>query len=200
MALTNETLELEAVRAANDVRGEIHLWREGTFLRAYDWSAWLCCRYLHDFKVTKRQFKDIDAPVAFIGFPETSLPKWLPEGSSQRVEGEKRLVLTLPEGMLGGDTPEAMAEACAQWKEALPLAETKERTRPARDDRQAEGGMSRQPPTLTAIMQRILAWPIESMPLTHTLNGSAFFFLQQRILRITRIVTNCFSLIPRILP
>ena len=62
------------------------------------------------------------------------------------------------------------------WKEALPLAETKERTRPARDDRQAEGGMSRQPPTLTAIMQRILAWPIESMPLTHTLNGSASFF------------------------
>ena len=76
MAVTREIVELESARASADVRGEIHLWKEGTFLRAYDWSAWLCCRYLHDFKVTKRQFKDIDAPVAFIGFPETSLPKW----------------------------------------------------------------------------------------------------------------------------
>lgn len=55
--------------------GDVHLHKEGSFLRAYDWSAWLCCRYLHDFKVTKRQFKGIEAPVAYIGFPETSLVK-----------------------------------------------------------------------------------------------------------------------------
>ncbi len=47
--------------------GNVHLWKEGSFLWAYDWSAWLCCRLLHDFKVTKRQFKGIEAPVAYIG-------------------------------------------------------------------------------------------------------------------------------------
>jgi len=54
---------------------ELHLWKEGTFMRAYDWSAWLACRYLHDFKANKRQFKDIGDAVAYIGFPETSLGK-----------------------------------------------------------------------------------------------------------------------------
>ena len=71
---------------------DLHLHREGTFIRAYDWSAWLACRYLHDFKVNKRAFKGIDEPVAYIGFPETSLEK--------RLEDEKYIVVTLPEFMI----------------------------------------------------------------------------------------------------
>jgi hypothetical protein len=31
--------------------------------------------------VNKRQFKGIDEPVTYIGFPETSLQKWTPEGA-----------------------------------------------------------------------------------------------------------------------
>ena len=68
--MTKETTDRENNRVATD-RGKVHLWKEGTFLRAYEWSAWLCCRYLHDFKVTKRAFKGIDEPVAYIGFPDT---------------------------------------------------------------------------------------------------------------------------------
>jgi len=64
MSLTKELIEKERQMVQARQTHDIHLHREDTFLRAYDWSAWLCCRYLHDFKVNKRQFKGIDEPVA----------------------------------------------------------------------------------------------------------------------------------------
>ncbi len=81
MSVTKELIENERQHVQAGQTRDVHLHKEGTFLRAYDWSAWLCCRYLHDFKVNKRQFKGIDEPVTYIGFPETSLQKWTPEGA-----------------------------------------------------------------------------------------------------------------------
>ena len=119
MSLTKEMAIQENSRTTAD-RMELHLWKEGTFLRAYDWSAWLGCHYLHEFKVNKRQFKGIDEPVAYIGFLETSLAKWLPEGSEQRVEGEKHLVVRLPDTMVT-EEQDAMARVYADSKENFPL-------------------------------------------------------------------------------
>lgn len=141
---------------------DLHLHKEGTFFRAYNWSAWLACRYLHNFKANKREFKGIDEAVAYIGFPDTSLTKWLPEGAEQRVEDEKHLVLTLPEVMVN-DPPEAMAATYAEWKEAIPLVENN----PGQRKRDVRGTGADDipfdsPATLTTIMQRILAFPIES--------------------------------------
>lgn len=123
MSVTKELIKKEKdLVQAGQVR-DLHLNREGTFIRAYDWSAWLACKYLHDFKVNKRTFKGIDEPVAYIGFPETSLEKWIPEGAVQRLEDEKYLVITLPELMIT-DTYEMMSDSYAEWKEALPLTES----------------------------------------------------------------------------
>lgn len=72
MSVTKEIVEKKNKRVQGDCH-ELHLHREGTFLRAYEWSAWLAYRYLNEFKVNKRMFKGIEQPVAFIGFPETSL-------------------------------------------------------------------------------------------------------------------------------
>ncbi|MBQ8064439.1 MAG: hypothetical protein IJ144_02375 [Prevotella sp.] len=161
MALTKEAIEQELQNRDAGTGGEIHLWREGTFLRAYDWSAWLCCHFLHDFKVNKRQFKDIDEPVAYIGFPESSIGKWLPEGAEQTVLDEKHLLLKLPAVMLT-ERPDDMQAAYAAWRETVPLSEPaagqRKRDR-QRDDATTAGAA---PVTLTAVMQRILAWPIES--------------------------------------
>ncbi len=71
MSVTIELIENERQQVQAGQTRDVHLYKEGTFLRAYDWSAWLCCRYLHDFKVNKRTFKGIDEPVAYIGFSET---------------------------------------------------------------------------------------------------------------------------------
>ena len=101
MSVTKELIEQENLQLQTGNYRDVHLHKEGSFLRAYDWSAWLCCHYLHNFKVNKRAFKGIDEPVAYIGFPETSLQKWLPEGAEQRVESEKYLVIQLPDSYLG---------------------------------------------------------------------------------------------------
>lgn len=37
-----------------DSRAVIHLFQEGSFYRAYEWSAWLCHRFINQFKVTHR--------------------------------------------------------------------------------------------------------------------------------------------------
>ncbi len=164
MSLTKELIEQERQQVQAGRFRDLHLHREGSFLRAYDWSAWLCCRYLHDFKVSKRAFKGIDEPVAYIGFPETSLGKWTPEGAQQEVVDEKHLVMRLPEVMLN-DLPEVMAEAYKEWKEAVPLTEANPGMR-KKGGRVVNGsdddGAEDAPPTLTAIMQRVLAWPLES--------------------------------------
>ena len=51
MSVTKELIEQERQQVQSGQLRDVHLHKEGTFLRAYDWSAWLCCRYLHDFNV-----------------------------------------------------------------------------------------------------------------------------------------------------
>ncbi|MBQ6204191.1 MAG: hypothetical protein IJK46_08885 [Prevotella sp.] len=162
MSVTKNLIEQELHLLQSGRFQEVHLHREGSFLRAYDWSAWLCCRFLHDFKVNKRKFKDVDNPVAYIGFPDTSLGKWMPEGAVQRVESEKHLVVELPELMFT-DSAEAMSAAYAEWKEGIPLTESN----PGLRKRGGKGtvvddDIDESTVTLTAIMQRVLAFPIES--------------------------------------
>lgn len=159
MPVIKEIAEQEKARLQAGVRNELHLWREGTFLRAYDWSAWLACRYLHEFKVNKRQFKGVDEPVVYIGFPEASLMKWMPEGIDQRVAEENHLVLTLSDLLLD-DSMDTIEPDYRSWCDAVPLTESKVRTR--RDHGGEAPTADAEPATLTAIMQRILAFPIES--------------------------------------
>ena len=48
MAQLKEILETE--RNRNGDLTAIHLFAEGMFYRAYEWSAWLCVRYVNEFK------------------------------------------------------------------------------------------------------------------------------------------------------
>jgi len=52
MSVTKELIEQERQQVQAGQLGDVHLHKEGTFLRAYDWSAFLCCRLLHDLKLT----------------------------------------------------------------------------------------------------------------------------------------------------
>ena len=165
MSSIKEIIEAESSELSDGHRDILHLHREGSFYRAYEWSAFLACRYLHEFKANKRVFKGLEQPVAFIGFPETSINKWMPEGAEQTAIEDKHLAIRLPEMLFAGDTAEVLDAAFAEWKEAIPLSETQ-----AKGDKKSksqadngivtgnmEGGV-----TLTSVMQRILAYPIES--------------------------------------
>ena len=45
MSQLKEILSIEQERSSLEQCAVIHLFREGTFYRAYEWSAWLCLRY-----------------------------------------------------------------------------------------------------------------------------------------------------------
>ena len=53
MSQLKEILSTEQERGSLEQCAVIHLFREGTFYRAYEWSAWLCCRYINEFKPTR---------------------------------------------------------------------------------------------------------------------------------------------------
>ena len=46
MAQLKEIFERESQRGTAESCTVIHLFQEGTFYRAYEWSAWLCVRYM----------------------------------------------------------------------------------------------------------------------------------------------------------
>ena len=56
---------------------KIYLWREGMFLKAYEHSAFLCYRHVHEFKLSRRFIKTVNRHVVSLGFPESALKKWM---------------------------------------------------------------------------------------------------------------------------
>ena len=57
MSQLKDILEREKERGFLEQCGKMHLFREGTFYRAYEWRAWLCVRYFAELKVTHRMLK-----------------------------------------------------------------------------------------------------------------------------------------------
>lgn len=143
-------------------RNVIHLYQEGTFYRAYNWSAWLCHRFIQQFKVTHKNLKGMEESVLFIGFPLTSLEKYF--GDYSRLEvGEKAIDVVLPTNMVTGDMEvEMMSTDYDVWKSSIPLtisnAKQKENAREVAENKIT---MQKSPNTITAIMQQILAFPLE---------------------------------------
>ena len=156
MANVKEIVQLEGERSEPGQYRCVHLWHEGSFLRAYDWSAWLLCHYVHEFKVTRRQFKGIEQPVVFVGFPQTSLPKFVPEGCDVLSVGEKHSVIELPLD-LSEEELAVLREEYVQWCEAQPLAESQQKERSAT----RTSAVAAHPTSLTEIMHTILAFPVE---------------------------------------
>lgn len=67
-------LEIYASEQANG--GDIVLYLEGMFYKAYEKSAFLLCTKVHPFKVSSRPLKGLDEPLVSVGFPFASLGKF----------------------------------------------------------------------------------------------------------------------------
>ena len=67
-------LEICAIEDANP--GQVYLYPEGAFYKAYQKSAWLLCTRVHPFKVSARSLKGLDGPLLSVGFPQSSLDKF----------------------------------------------------------------------------------------------------------------------------
>ena len=160
MAAIKEILDFESARSGADMLRSVHLFQEGSFYRAYEWSAWLMCSYIHDFKPTHRHMKGIDQSVVLIGFPVTSLGKWTDNIANRHDVGDKHLLLRIADDKFTSVENESeMLDAFQRWKSQLPIVDKSDRHSPQ------ELGLSSPVMNLTSIAQRILAFPIESKSL-----------------------------------
>ena len=157
MSQLKEILEKEKECNTLEQCAVIHLFREGTFYRAYEWSAWLCVRYFAELKVTHRLLKSGE-DIIFVGFPLTSIDRYTPEGSAVLPSGDKSIEMTLPTEAFAPEVDmESLRKDFENRKQCQPMTEASKKKveeEKARTERNAH-------PRLTDIMLRILAYPIE---------------------------------------
>ena len=133
----------------------IYLIPEGTFYRAYEWSAWLCHRYVSQFKPTHRLLKNTEDSVVFVGFPMTSLERHTPEGAIVAEQEDKTVAVILPETAFGENvTIEQLQTDYTNWKKSVPLVKTKEQGTKENSELRIKNFE-------LDILKRILAYPIE---------------------------------------
>lgn len=125
MAQIKDVLEIESKRETLDQCVVIHLFEEGTFFRAYQWSAWLCHRYIKEFKPTHRKLKQGEETLVFIGFPVSSLMNNVSSQSQLITNSEKQVDLVLPLSLLGDVVEVSSLEIdYLNWKSSIPLSES----------------------------------------------------------------------------
>ena len=167
MAKLEEIIKTEKSRSDSRTFSQIHLFKEGAFLRAYEQSAWLMSRYaaaeLQPKKHKTRQ--TADGTFVFVGFPLTSLDKYRPEYSQDILFDESHFILDLPAGTFPQElTKELYDSDFERWKNEIAVTDNKS----GKTDRtisEAQGdteGQSALPLRLTDVMQEILAYPLES--------------------------------------
>ena len=116
---------------------------------------------MNQFKVTRREQRSgniSDGTMVFIGFPQTSLSKYLPEGAQVSMNDDKSVTIILsPESTTGLDNAESFAKAFTDWKNSIPMAAPKKES--LKEELKTLPDM--QPYRMSDIMLRIIAFPIE---------------------------------------
>ena len=157
MPQLKEILEKENQRDSLEKCAVIHLFKEGTFYRAYEWSAWLIVRYFTELKVTHRLFKG-EEDIVFVGFPLTSLERYTPANSLVKPNDDACVNVLLPFPVFPPDaTVESLQVSFANWKQAQPLTEASKKKQ-QEEKTIAERNIH---PRLTDVMLRILSYPVE---------------------------------------
>lgn len=179
MAKISEILTIEKERSAPSQWNIIHLFKEGGFYRAYEWSAWLVVAVTYNdevrkqtddrkpLNVTHKQVKNGDDTFVFVGFPLKSVDKFIPDKMSFTPVSDTQIdvLISLPMPADGADmTFDILNDAFVAWKASYPVQLPKERDRHDAVNPVYAGRLS-----LTAIMAEILAWPLElKSPLENT--------------------------------
>lgn len=165
MARLETILEQENGRT-DENKNVIHLYLEGGFYRAYEWSAWLCHRYIKEFKVTHRKFNNVEQTVLFVGFPLTSFDKYAEEMTSVRVINEKEKEFVLSDLNVPDDMDlDMMKTDFGVWKDSIPVQEPNKKKESAEQQNQnalLQKEKEGQYLSMSQIMNSILAFPLES--------------------------------------
>lgn len=158
-----EILSIENNRT-EETKCVIHLFQEGSFYRAYEWSAWLCHRFVQQFKVTHKNFKSIDQSVLFVGFPVMSLPKYVDHKAEVSDVDEKNKDVLFSSSVIPDDMDlDLMAADFEMWKSSIPVDLDARKSKEGADSQRANIEQNDVPTISKAgIVQQILAFPLEN--------------------------------------
>ena len=166
MSKISEILEMEKQRNEAASWNVIHLFKEGNFFRAYEWSAWLIVTVAYSDEVrkqspdrkplgvTRKQVKNSDDSFVFVGFPIKSLDKFIPYKNSFTPVNDDQIDIAIELPATEQEVSyEALSQTMASWKMSVPLA---------KENKKDMNGDSRTSPRgLTAIMASVLSYPLE---------------------------------------
>ena len=164
----------DIIKIESDREGKaniVHLIKEGNFYHANDWSAWLMTKFpvgeaaTKPMRVTAKRLKD-GYVQAFVGFPVTSLGKYVPnDGSVLFVPvSDTQIDVELPADF-GDATVDDLRKMVDEWKDTLPMNAEKGNRRHGDEVHEAMPRVTR----LSDIASRVLSFdiaehtPIEAM-------------------------------------
>lgn len=184
----SDIITLECDRTEKEKRNVIHLIKEGgNWYRAHDWSAWLFVTFFqtedsqNPLRVTAKKMKDgyIDA---WIGFPATSMDKYIPRDESVQFtpidDNVIDISISIPNDLMEAEVDD-VRKVVDEWKNTLPLTEEKKQ-------RNEDRNIQREAPRImriSDIISSLISYPIEEKsPL------EAYEYLRQ----LRKQVTNLF--------
>ena len=169
MGKISEIISIETQREDLAAMQKIHLWKEGSFFRAYNWSAWLIVNYCYTeeirnkqvdrkpLSVTKRRFKNGDSTYCQIGFPVSSLKKFMPSVSLFNPVDDNHTEATLDLQEAWADqTIDTLKASYKAWEDSLEIEDKPQKT----NDRETDVSSS-SPLRIMQIVSQILSYPIE---------------------------------------
>lgn len=171
MAKISEILEIEKERTEALTWNVIHLFKEGGFYRAYNWSAWLIVTvaYSDDVRkgqsdrkplnVSRKKTKSGDNDFAFVGFPLKSMEKFIPYHTSFTPVNDCQIDITIE--LPATETPisyEVLQQSFDEWKQSIAIQEDK----PKREGVSPDEAVQASPRSITQVMQQVLSFPLES--------------------------------------
>lgn len=182
-----EIFEVEKNREDASQWNVIHLFREGSTYKAYEWSAWLCREHgttdehlqqvgAKRLNPVHRNVKNTGGSVIFVGFPFASIDKFLPKTSQisfQPVDDNRiDIAIELPADQFGDNLNyEALRQKFGEWKQSFPVKDEKK-------DKGADGvsrstetdelltlltGGPAKPMRMSDILAELVALPVEDI-------------------------------------
>lgn len=163
-------LEYEKQRQDADSLNKIILNKDGKWYHVYEWSAWLlktvvCTEEMQkergDAKpLTVSHCNTKTGDYVMAGFPLESVAKYIPQYEELREmeDGDICISITLPEE-LSTLSPEEMAEAYKEWKQAQPLKENRKSVRQITSGDTKPAALARS--GVFGIISEVLSYPVE---------------------------------------
>ena len=167
MAKISEILEIEKERTDATTWNVIHLFKEGGFYHAYNWSAWLIVTAAYSDEVRKGQADRKPLNVsrkkvksggdfAFVGFPLRSMEKFIPFHNGLTPVSDTQIDISIELPATAGELSfESLAQAVEDWKQAIPISEDKPK-------KEQDEPFHASPRSITGVMQQVMSFPLES--------------------------------------